>query len=105
VFEGWCIVELMGHRRLGGFVSEQQIAGSGFVRVDVWLPAADKPVMTQLYSPKAVYCLTPTTEELARKAAASSVPAPVQPLALRSYGDDDGGDHDDTGDDCDANEP
>ena len=34
-FEGWAILELMGHRRLGGLVTEQEIAGAAFLRIDV----------------------------------------------------------------------
>lgn len=34
-FEGWAILELMGHRRLGGHVSEATVAGAGFLRIDV----------------------------------------------------------------------
>lgn len=75
--EGWAILELMGHRRLGGFVREEEIAGAAFVRIDV--PAADggEPY-TQFYSPSAVYCITPTTEETGRAVAESYKPAPVQ---------------------------
>ena len=76
-FEGWCIVELMGHRRLAGHVSEQEIAGAAFVRLDV--PGAkDQTGATQFYAPAAVYCITPTTEDIARRVATSSQPAPVQ---------------------------
>lgn len=34
-FKEWAIVELMGHRRLGAFVSEQVIAGAPLLRIDV----------------------------------------------------------------------
>jgi hypothetical protein len=80
VFEGWCILELMGHRRLGGFVKEVQVAGAGFLRIDVWADN-DKPaeaVITQFYPPSSVYCLTPTTEAMARAVAKSNMPQPVQ---------------------------
>jgi len=74
-FEGWAIVELMGHRRLAGHVSEQQIAGTAFLRLDVHDP--DGEVVTQFYAPNAVYCITPTTEELARKLGEKARPQPV----------------------------
>lgn len=80
-FEGWAILELMGHRRLGGLLSEAQVAGASFVRIDV--PGdSDEPVATQLYSPSAVYCITPTTEEMARAVALRNRPAPVQQWEL-----------------------
>ena len=30
-----CVLDLMGHRRLAGYVSEQEIAGAGMLRIDV----------------------------------------------------------------------
>lgn len=71
----WSILELLGHRRLAGFVSEQEIAGKGFLRIDV--PGPDDTTVTQFYSPDSVYGLTPTTEDVARRVAAISKPAPV----------------------------
>jgi hypothetical protein len=76
-FEGWTIMELMGHRRLAGYVREQEIAGHGFLRLDVFCGTEAEPMATQLYSPASVYAMTPTTEALARKIADSSRPAPV----------------------------
>jgi hypothetical protein len=78
IYEGWTILELMGHRRLGGHVSEATIAGASLLRLDVYLPGDEKPMATQFYSASAIYCITPTTEELARAVAKSNVPAPVQ---------------------------
>jgi hypothetical protein len=75
-FEGWAILELMGHRRLAGYVQAQEIAGAGMLRIDV--PGDDGPVATQFYSPAAVYCITPTTEAIARSVAKKSQPTPVQ---------------------------
>jgi hypothetical protein len=34
-FSSWVILELLGHRRLAGKLTEQQIAGHGFLRLDV----------------------------------------------------------------------
>lgn len=76
-FPCWAILELMGHRRLAGMVTEQEVAGHGFIRIDV--PARDGKdlIATQFYSPGSVYCMTPTTEEIARRVAASCQPEPV----------------------------
>ncbi len=77
-FGEWGILELMGHRRLAGFISEQQIGGASFVRIDVpGEQSTDASVATQFYAPAAIYCITPTTEALARKVAVGSQPAPV----------------------------
>lgn len=79
-FAGWVVLELMGHRRLAGFLTEQEIAGEGFLRLDV--PADQGTLLerkaTQFYRPAAVYCITPTTEETARRVAAAGDPAPVK---------------------------
>jgi hypothetical protein len=85
-YQGWAILELMGHRRLAGYVQEQEIAGAAFLRLDV--PDDDAPdagpVMTQFYSAAAVYCLTPCTEQLARDVAKMGRPQPVRPWELPS---------------------
>ena len=80
-FEEWAIIELFGHQRIAGRVSEQQIGGESFIRVDV--PPANcngtqfEP-MTKLYGPGAIYCITPVTEQAARLAAAAAVERPVK---------------------------
>ncbi|MFH0899046.1 MAG: hypothetical protein V2A73_00300, partial [Pseudomonadota bacterium] len=66
-FAEWAILELLGHRRLAGYVTEQEIAGAGLLRIDV--PGDDGVVATQFYSPASLYCMTPTTEEIARAVA------------------------------------
>lgn len=80
-FVGWAVLELFGHRRLAGLVSEQEVAGAAFVRIDV--PGSGESVlMTQFYNPTAVYSLTPVTEEIAKSVAASHQPRPVQQWEL-----------------------
>lgn len=74
-FREWMILELMGHRRLAGLVTEQTIAGAAFLRVDI-MPEGREP-FTQYYSPQAVYCLTPTTEAIARAVGANTLPEPA----------------------------
>lgn len=76
-YEAWSILELMGHRRLGGFVREVQVAGAGFLRIDVPGDTDGETHSTQFYPPASVYCLTPVSEEAARIVAKSSRPQPV----------------------------
>lgn len=87
-FAEWAIVELMGHRRLAGWLSEQEIAGRGFLRLEI--PC--EPPATQFYNPASVYGITPTTEAIARSVAKLAQPSPVQrwelPAAARSSVDD-----------------
>ena len=100
VYEGWTILELLGHRRLGGYVTEVNIAGAGFLRIDVPGPAGS-PVATQFYPPGSVYCLTPVAETMARAVALRNQPEPVSRWELPASAQrtasagDDGGDQDD----------
>lgn len=81
-FEGWVILELMGHRRIAGYLREEALGGASFLRIDV--PGEDGTnVATQFYSGSAVYCITPTTEAIARKVAKGSRPEPVTAWELR----------------------
>jgi hypothetical protein len=96
-FEGWALLELMGHRKLAGHVKPATIAGAGVIRIDV--PGADGNVATQFYSPASLYCLTPIGEELARKLAQRYAPEPVTrwdlPPAIEARANGDEGDFDD----------
>jgi hypothetical protein len=79
----WMIVELLGHRRLAGRVREVQIAGAGFLRLDI--PAAgDDPGRTQFVAPGSVYALHPVDETTARRAAQAWRPEPVSRWELRA---------------------
>jgi hypothetical protein len=82
-FEGWVILELMGHRRLAGYLREQEIGGASFLRLDI--PSADgEPAATQYYAPAAVYCITPTTEAMVMEIARINRPEPVTLWELRA---------------------
>lgn len=71
-FDHWAIVELLGHRRLSGHVTEATIAGAGFLRIDI------PDGQTQFVSPGSVYALHPVTEDVARRFASRTRPEPVQ---------------------------
>lgn len=77
-FEGWAVIELMGHRRLAGYVTEVEIAGKGMLRLDIPVTGPEERLATQFYSPQSLYCITPTTEETARQVAHLGFPKPVQ---------------------------
>ena len=93
-FSEWVVLELMGHRKLAGLLTEQEIAGHGFLRLEVpgapeeppWHKLREdeladghecgyycrkaRPAVaptTQFYAPSAVYAITPTTEDVARR--------------------------------------
>lgn len=73
---GWAVVEMFGHRRAAGYVTEATVAGAGFLRLDI--PATDDHApQTQLVNPASVYALHPVGEVTARAAAARWRPEPV----------------------------
>jgi hypothetical protein len=78
-FDEWVVVELFGRIRLAGRMTEQQIAGGHFMRLDIHKEEGPA-VITQLIPPPPggpVYRITITTEAVARKIGARSVPEPV----------------------------
>jgi len=82
-FEQWAIVEVMGHQRFAGRVTEEAVGGANFVRVDV--PAiGDQPEFTKLFGPSSIYCITITSERVARAAAESMRVVPVSSYDIRS---------------------
>lgn len=81
-FKQWCIVELFGHQVIAGLVSEQQIGGASFVRVDV--PTVEGRLgYTKLFGEKAIYAITPCDEATARQAATSLNQPPVSEYTFR----------------------
>jgi hypothetical protein len=68
-FEQWCIVELFGHQKIAGFVSNSQISGATFIRVDVPQVKEGAKEFTRFYNPSAVYGINPVTEQVAREMA------------------------------------
>ena len=113
-FGEWAIVELFGHRRAAGYVTQAQFP-AGWVRLEI--PEVNgHAAVTQLYNPSALYGLHPVGEAIARQAAESFRPQPVQRWELPAAevedpepreifeDDDDDGFLDDRGD-ADEDEP
>lgn len=87
-FQEWAIVELFGHQKIAGRVSEATIAGGAFIRVDV--PAINEyPAFTRFFGPGAIYSINPTTEAIAKAAAAYHRSEPVQRYELPKLADAD----------------
>jgi len=64
-FDEWALVELFGHQKIVGKVTESTMAGGAFLRVDV--PEFDgQPAFTRFYGPSAIYSINPVSEEIAR---------------------------------------
>lgn len=86
-FETWAIVEVMGHARFAGYVSEQALGGANFVRVDVPEVPADqyygpRPAFTKLFGAGSIYSITPCDEQVARHAAKEFRARPVTCVAM-----------------------
>lgn len=75
-FDEWALVELFGHARIVGHVTEQSIAGGAFIRVDV----PDKEgntTFTRFFGHGAIYSMSPISRELALQLAARQEGVPV----------------------------
>jgi DNA polymerase III epsilon subunit-like protein len=80
-FEQHCIVELMGHQRIAGKVSEAAVFGTTLMRVDV-PKTAKREGFTKFYGPSAIYAITPVSEDIAQRMAESLDERPVEEWRL-----------------------
>ena len=81
-FNQWAIVEIMGHQRLAGQVTEEAIGGTSFVRVDV--PGTNnQQAFTKLLGSSAIYAITIVDEETARLAASEIRSQPLDEWSAR----------------------
>lgn len=97
-FDTWAIVELMGHQKIAGRVTEQSIAGSALLRVDVPDINGQK-AYTRFFGAAAIYSINPTTEEIARGMISACSSEPVRRYELPKLADkaEPAGDDDDFG--------
>lgn len=82
-FDSWAIVELMGHVRMAGRLTEEERFGTNMGRLDI--PDGDGFV-TQYFGGSSVYRITPVSEDAARAAARQNVPRPVHQWELPKPG-------------------
>lgn len=107
VFEGWAIVEMMGHRKEIGYVTTQAFGPAVLFRVDVpelperefvltrpeyaggkYVPAGTKvrrdalPARSCLVAPGSLYAMNPCSEVAARTAIERSIERPLIILEL-----------------------
>jgi len=86
-FDQWALVELMGRQRAVGRVTEQTLAGAAFIRVDV--PDAQGNIrFGRLYSPQAVYAISPITKDVAIRLAQEAEIEPVKAYELPAHDTD-----------------
>ncbi|KAA6459608.1 hypothetical protein DYQ86_15935 [Acidobacteria bacterium AB60] len=111
-FEGWALVELMGHQREAGYVTTQYFGDKAMFQIDVpEIPAGQEtltqpkwgdagmmqpgtviereavPGRTRIVNPAAVYALNPATEEAVRAAVSASERRTIKVLSLPTKGD------------------
>lgn len=78
-FDSWAIVELMGHVRMAGRVTEEERFGSKVGRIDI---PKDDGFTTVYFTAGSIYRLTAVSEEMARAVAKGSQPRPVHQWEL-----------------------
>ena len=76
----WAVLELTGHVRLAGRVTEEEKFGVKLGRIDI--PTVDGGFVTQYFSGPSIYRMTPVGEEAARAVAKSCQPQPVHSWEL-----------------------
>lgn len=78
--EMWAVLELMGHVRIAGRVTEEERFGGKLGRIDI--PNKEGGFTTQYFNASSIYRLTPTNEEVARHVALNCQPQPVHSWEL-----------------------
>lgn len=76
--ETWAYIEIMGHNRIAGRVSERKVGIQVMLQVDVPNPETGFS-HTELFSPSSIFSIKPTTEEWCRKFVGARVNYDVLP--------------------------
>lgn len=71
-FESWAILELMGHQKMAGLVTEANVAGKGFLRIDVYDAAGESVLFSRMVNPDSVYAINPVERSIALAVGADS---------------------------------
>lgn len=89
--KSWALVELFGHQRIVGFLSQQSFGSGVLFRVDVPdLTSSGKVIrqgFTRYFGLQAIYSITPCSEEIVRQLLPSidGTPGEARALSSRSY--------------------
>lgn len=81
-FEINAIVELFGHQKMAGVVTEQTIGGASFIRIDVPETEA-QPSFSRMMNPSAIYAINPVTEEVMLEMAHRFQKKPIESWDIR----------------------
>lgn len=82
-FEGWAVLELMGHRQRAGYVKDVEMFGGKLLRIDIPV-TADKTV-TEFYGCSSIYALRPCAEEIVRDHVKNSYDGDIRPVRPLEY--------------------
>lgn len=82
-FEGWAILELMGHRQRGGYVKDVEMFGGKLLRIDI--PVTPEKTVTEFYGCSSIYAMRPCTEEIARDFVKTAYDGDVRPVRPAEY--------------------
>lgn len=80
-FEHWCLLELFGHNRIAGLVTEAAFPPT-FLRIDV-PETSTEPAFTRILSPGSLYAINPITEEVAKIYAENLKVKPIDSWDIR----------------------
>lgn len=81
--EMYAIVELFGHQKMAGLCTEQSIAGTNFLRVDV-PETKTQPGFTRLLNHQAIYAINPVTKDVADVMAEQIAAKPITAWDIRA---------------------
>jgi hypothetical protein len=107
-FEGWAVVEIMGHNREIGYVTTEYFGGPALFRIDQpelpertytlkrpeYIDGESRPTGTRVkraaipgktcfVGPPAIFRITPVTEEAAKEIIEQMVPSPIRVIGAR----------------------
>ena len=83
-FDVWALIELFGHSRIAGRVTERNLGGGAFLQVDV-PETKNNPPFTRLLNPSAIYAINPLDEETARNYANRLEVAPINEWDVKKF--------------------
>lgn len=99
--KSWALVELFGHQRIVGYLSQQTFGTGVLFRVDVPDLTKDGKIVrrgfTRYFGLSAIYSITPCDEKMVREMLPNvdGTPGEARPLSLNSFSrrnyDDEGG--------------
>ena len=95
--KSWALVELFGHQRIVGYLSQQTFGTGVLFRVDVPdLTSSGKVIrngFTRYFGLSSIYSITPISEEMVRRLLPSidGTPGEARVLTSRSYSDNEDG--------------